>query len=69
MTYSPYAIHTKAWKSALRMEICSEMQYNEFHCLYDTHHKVSPIPNRHLNASNSVKHEDMKLQLIVRNIK
>lgn len=39
------------------------MQDNEIHSLYGRHHKVSPSPNPHLNASNSVKQEDLwKLQ-------
>ena len=51
-------------------EVCPEMHGNEIHTLYDRHHKVSPSPNPHHKASNSVKHEDIwKLQLIVCNMK
>ena len=51
-------------------QICSEMHANEIHAFYYRHHKVSPSPNPHLTASNSVKHEDIwKLQLIVCNVK
>lgn len=46
------------------------MPTNEIHALYDRHHKVSPSPNPHHKAGNSVKHEDIwKLQLIVCNMK
>ena len=46
------------------------MPANEIHALYDRHHKVSPSPNPHHKAGNSVKHEDIwKLQLIVCNMK
>ena len=39
------------------VEISPEMHGNEIQALYNRHHKVSPNPNPHLNASNSVKHE------------
>ena len=46
------------------------MHANEIHALYDRHHKVSPSPNPHLNARDSVKHEVIwKLQIIVCNMK
>ena len=51
-------------------EICPEVRANEIHALYDRHNKVSPSPNPHHKASNSVKHEDIwKSQLIVCNMK
>ena len=50
-----------------KVHICPEMQENEIHSAYDRHHKVSPIPNLHVNPSNSVKHEDIwKLHFIAK---
>ena len=54
------------------LEICPEMDVNAIHTLYDRHHEVSPSPNPHLNASNSVKYEVTgiwKLQIIMSNMK